>query len=87
MLAGWRSEQLLSVPDLPDWDGPPWSLPLVPEWRALNGAPLEEVVAEQWRAITELALEDLAALPSERWRVLDRAALLADPRQGAGRPS
>jgi uncharacterized protein (TIGR03032 family) len=80
MLAAWRAQDLVSVPDLPDWDGPPWSLPLIPEWRALNGAPLEEVVAEQWRAITDLALDDLDALPSERWRVLDHAALLADPR-------
>jgi uncharacterized protein (TIGR03032 family) len=80
MLAGWRSEKLVSVPGLPDWDGPPWSLPLIPEWRALSGASLEEIVAEQWRATTELALGDLEALPPERWRVLDHATLLADPR-------
>jgi uncharacterized protein (TIGR03032 family) len=80
MLAGWRSEQLVSVPDLPDWEGPQWSLPLIPDWRSLSGAPLEEVVAEQWRAITDIALDDLEALDADRWRVLDRAALLADPR-------
>src|SRR4051794_11184095 len=80
MLAGWHSGHFVSVEELPDWDGPPWSLPLIPGWRELNGAPLEEIVAEQWRAITDAALDDLEAIEPDRWRVLDRAALVADPR-------
>jgi uncharacterized protein (TIGR03032 family) len=80
MLAAWRSEKFVSAPGLPDWEGPPWSLPLIPGWRSLAGQSLEGVVAEQWRAITDIALDDLAELPPERWRVIDRGALLADPR-------
>jgi uncharacterized protein (TIGR03032 family) len=79
MLVGWRSQTMVSVPELPGWDGP-WSLPLVPGWQALRGEPLEVVVAEQWRAITEVLLDDLEALAPERWSIADHASLLADPR-------
>lgn len=80
MLAAWRSGRWVSEPDLPGWDGEPWSLPLVPGWRELSGVPLDDVVAEQWRAIVEIALADLQALPAGAWAVADHATLLADPR-------
>ena len=41
-------ELLVSDPDLPDWAGPPWSLPLVPGWSDLEAGPLAEIVIEQW---------------------------------------
>lgn len=78
-LDGWRSGQVVSAPDLPGWDGPPWSLPLVPGWRALAGLPLGELVGRQWSEIATTALDDLEALAPERWRVVDREALLARP--------
>jgi uncharacterized protein (TIGR03032 family) len=80
MLAAWRAQAAVSVPELRGWDGPPWSLPLIPGWRILNGVPLEELVVEQWRAITEIALDDLEAVEPERWRVAEYERLLADPR-------
>lgn len=80
-LDGWRSGQVVSAPDLPGWDGPPWSLPLVPSWPALAGLPLGEIVGRQWSEIATTALDDLDALEPERWRVVDREALLADPQQ------
>ena len=79
-IAAWRSERFVSVPGLPGWDGPPWSLPLVPGWRELAGASLEELAAAQWRVIAETMLADLGPLEPQRWCVVDRAALLADPR-------
>src|SRR4051812_414769 len=57
MLAAWQSGQFVSAPTLEGWDGPPWSLPLIPRWRDLNGASLEEIVVEQWRAISETLLD------------------------------
>lgn len=80
-LDGWRSGQVVSAPDLPGWDGPPWSLPLVPGWPALSGLPLGELVGRQWSEIATTALDDLEALPPERWCVVDREALLAAPQQ------
>jgi uncharacterized protein (TIGR03032 family) len=85
MLASWRSELMISVPDLPGWNGPPWSLPLIPGWRRVNGRPLEDIVVEQWRAITELMLDDLERLDPGRWCVADEATLLGDPRRELGR--
>lgn len=79
MLTSWRSGSAVTVPALPGWDGP-WSLPLVPNWRELVGAPLERVVVEQWRTITELALDDLEALGADRWCATGHERLLADPR-------
>jgi uncharacterized protein (TIGR03032 family) len=80
MLAAWRSGRFASSPELPGWDGPPWSLPLIPGWRELRGASLERVVVTQWSAISEQLLDDLEALAPERWAVTDLASLFADPR-------
>ncbi len=80
MLEGWKSERLVSYPDLPDWPGPKWSGPLVPGWRDLAGLELPEIVTEQWVRITGTLLDDLEALPSERWAVAQWEALLNEPR-------
>jgi uncharacterized protein (TIGR03032 family) len=79
MLTVWQSGKRVSYPSLPGWEGPPWSLPLVPGWRELAGQPLPEVVTEQWLRITGTLLEDLEALPPERWCVTDFKTLLNDP--------
>ena len=80
MLAAWRSGRYVSRPDLPDWEGAPWSLPLIPAWRELRGRPLEEIVVAQWSAISELLLDDLGGLAPGRWAVTSLAELLAQPR-------
>jgi len=77
----WKSGRRVSYPGLPDWSGPPWSLPLVPGWRELAGRPLPEIVTEQWLRLTGILLDDLEALPPERWCVTDFKTLLNDPQR------
>ena len=79
MLRVWEGGGRVSYPQLPDWPGPPWSLPLVPGWRDLAGRPLHEIVTEQWLRLTGTLLDDLEGLPPERWCVTDFKALLNDP--------
>ena len=79
MLNAWESGKRVSYQDLPDWPGPPWSLPLVPGWRDLAGRPVPEIVTEQWLRLTGTLLDDLEGLPPERWCVTDFKALLNDP--------
>jgi hypothetical protein len=64
---------------LPGWEGPPWSLLLVPGWRELSGRSLPDIVAAQWGTTTRIALDDLEALPADRCHVVRYDALLADP--------
>lgn len=78
MLDAWQSRRFVTYPHLPGWPGPPWSLLLTEGWRALAGHPLAEIVASQWRVANESILQALAALPRERWRVLDYATLISD---------
>jgi hypothetical protein len=79
MLEAWRSGRFRTYPQLPDWEGPPWSLLLTPGWRRLSGRPLEEIVAAQWEITTRLLLDDLQALPAERVHVAHYATLGAQP--------
>jgi uncharacterized protein (TIGR03032 family) len=79
MLGVWEGSRRVSYQDLPDWPGPPWSLPLVPGWDDLAGRPLPEIVTEQWLRLTGTLLDDLEGLPPERWCVTDFKALLNDP--------
>ncbi len=79
MLDAWRSGRFVTYPDLPGWEGPPWSLLLVPGWRDLIGRPLPEVVAHQWATTVDTLLDDLAALESDRWCVASYDRLVAEP--------
>jgi uncharacterized protein (TIGR03032 family) len=81
MLRAWQSGNRVAYRQLPDWEGPPWSLPLVPGWRELAGRPLPEIVTEQWVRLTATLLDDLEALAPERWCVTDFKALLNDPKR------
>ena len=79
MLRAWRSGDSISYPELPEWPGPPWSLPLVPGWRELAEKELSEIVIGQWERLMGVLLDDLDALAPERWCVVDSSALLNDP--------
>lgn len=79
MLEGWESGRHVSYPELPGWEGPPWSYPLTPEWRALRGRGLPEICAGQWAMMMRILLGDLERLAAERWCVVDFNALRADP--------
>ncbi|MFN8150961.1 MAG: TIGR03032 family protein [Solirubrobacterales bacterium] len=80
MLEGWQSGRHVTYPDLPDWDGPPWSYPLTPEWRALSGRALPEICVSQWVMTMRILLGDLEKVPPDRWCVVDFAALRNDPK-------
>lgn len=79
MIEAWKSGRFNTYPDLPGWDGPPWSPLLTPGWRELNGLSLPEIVARQWETTTRILLEELAALPPERTVAARYDALCADP--------
>ena len=81
MLDAWRSGRFVTYPNLPGWDGPPWSLLLVPGWQHLNGRTLPEIVALQWAASVEIVLEDLKKLPPDRWCVASYSELIDQPQQ------
>ena len=78
-LAIWEAGAAVTYPELSDWDGPPWSFPLIPAWEELRGRELAEVVTEQWIRTGTVLLDDLETLPPERWCVTDYEAMLGDP--------
>jgi hypothetical protein len=81
MLEGWRTERFHTYPELPGWDGLPWSFLLVPGWRELRGKPLAEIVVRQWEAATRVLLDDLEPLPKDAWCITNYDRLIAEPRE------
>ncbi len=79
MIEAWQSGRFRTYPDLPGWQGLPWSLLLTPGWRQLSGRDLGEIVAHQWETMTRLLLDDLAELPRERLVIARYDRLVADP--------
>ncbi len=79
VLDAWKSGRFVTYPNLPGWEGPPWSLLLVPGWRELSGRPLAEIATRQWSTATSQLLDDLEALPAERWCVASYDRLVAEP--------
>jgi len=79
MMEAWRSGGFRTYPQLPGWQGDPWSLLLVPGWQRLIGQPLPVIVAAQWKTTTDILLDDLAQIPPERVRVIDYDEFLASP--------
>lgn len=80
MLEGWQSGRHITCPELPGWEGPPWSYPLTPEWRALSAASLAEICVAQWTMTMRIMLADLERLPPERRCAVDFNSLRADPK-------
>jgi uncharacterized protein (TIGR03032 family) len=76
---GWRSGRFTTYPELPGWDGLPWSFLLVPGWQDLQGLPLAELAARQWSTTVETIVDDLLALPPDRWSVTAHGQFLQDP--------
>jgi uncharacterized protein (TIGR03032 family) len=85
MLQDWRSGRWVTYPELPDWPGAPWSLPLVPGWRDLTGMELPEIVTEQWLRTARTVLDDLESLPPGSWCVADFSSLRNDPAREVAR--
>ena len=79
MMEAWQSGGFRTYPGLPGWQGPPWSLLLVPDWRRLNGLQLSEIVAHQWAITTDTMLNDLEQLSEERVSAIDYGTFLDAP--------
>ena len=79
MIEAWLSGRFRTYPRLPGWQGPPWSLLLVPGWRSLNGLPIPQIVAEQWARTTETLVEDLSRIPPDRVRGIAYGDFLKAP--------
>jgi hypothetical protein len=83
MMEAWASGGFRTYPQLPGWTGPSWSLLLIPDWRRLTGAPLNQIVAAQWATTTRILLDDLEALPRARWRSVRYDRFVAAPQATA----
>ena len=74
LIEGWRARPRFVTHRLPEpleaiapLDGSRWSFALVPGWRELRRASLEEICARQYVDCNEAVLASRAELPAERW--------------------
>jgi uncharacterized protein (TIGR03032 family) len=79
ILDAWKSQRFITYRNLPDWNGPPWSLLLIPEWQKLRGAPLAEIAAQQYISAHRYMMSDLSNLSPERWCAATYEDLVRDP--------
>jgi hypothetical protein len=86
LIEGWRARPRFVTHRLPTplegiapLDGRLWSFALLPEWRALTRASLEEICARQYVACNEAVLEAQAAMEPSRWRDLSYEEFVAAP--------
>lgn len=79
IIDAWKSGKFATYPALPGWDGPAWSLLLIPGWKELVGQSLAEIAAAQWKSAHEQIMEDLGRLPRERWTAVSYTDFLANP--------
>jgi len=79
MIDAWASGRFVTYPQLPGWEGPPWSLVLTPGWRDLRGQPLAEIAVRQWAAATTILLDDLERIDADRVTLVRYRDLLDDP--------
>jgi hypothetical protein len=64
---------------LGEMSGDRWSFALVPGWRELRDAPLEEICARQYVACNEAALDARQGVDPARWHEVSLEELTADP--------
>jgi Sulfotransferase family len=75
----WQARSAISYPNLPDWDGPSWSLLLPPGWRSLRGQSVEHIAAYQWGMTNKCIIDSLSALPADAWCAVRYDDLLSQP--------
>ncbi len=78
IMEAWRSGNWKTYNGLEGFDEP-WSLLLPPGWAQLRGKSLDEIAAFQWESTNRILLDDLAALPRQRWSVVNYSDLVSDP--------
>jgi hypothetical protein len=79
IMEAWRSGRFVTYPELPDWQGLPWSMLLIPGWRELIGADLARIAARQWCDTNRLVTDDLAQLSRSDWHATTYEELQRDP--------
>lgn len=77
LVEAWHHDGFVNIPDLPGWEPRRWCFLLPPGWQALAERSISDVAALQWHAANEHALDDLAAVPRERWTVVEYSDLVA----------
>jgi hypothetical protein len=86
LIEGWRARPRFVTYRLPEpleaiepLDGRYWSFALIPGWRSLRGAPLEEICAQQYVVCNESVLEAKAAMDATRWVDVAYEQFVASP--------
>jgi hypothetical protein len=86
LMEGWRARPRFVKYTLPEpltgiapLDGSRWSFVLVPGWRGLRDAPLEEICAGQYAACNDAVLAARASTDPARWVDLAYESLVASP--------
>ncbi|NKI36513.1 hypothetical protein HFP89_15185 [Wenzhouxiangella sp. XN79A] len=59
IIDAWGSGRFVTYPELPGWQGPPWSLLLIPGWRDLPVDDVAMMAARQWQVAHEAILDAL----------------------------
>jgi Sulfotransferase family len=92
LIEGWRARPRFVKYRLPErleglgpLSGDRWSFVLVPGWRALRRAPVEEICAHQYVACNEAVLATRERIDPARWTDLTYEELVADPVAQLGR--
>ena len=86
LMEGWRARPRFVTYRLPErldglgpLSGPNWSFVLIPGWRQLRSAPLEEICARQYIACNEEVLEVRDGIEPSRWHDVAYEELTAAP--------
>ena len=86
LMDGWRARPRFVTYRLPErleglgpLSGNRWSFVLIPGWRELRSAPLEEICARQYIACNEAALEAREGVDPSRWLEVTYEDLVASP--------
>ena len=66
MIEAWKSNRFVTYGKLPQWNGKPWSLLLIPEWQKLKQKSLGKIAATQWQVSHQYILDDLAKIEPHR---------------------
>jgi hypothetical protein len=90
LLQGWRAHPRFVTYRLPgDTDGSArirdWSFVLIPGWRELDGAPLEEICARQYVCCNEAGLAAAEVIDRRRWISVAYEDLVARPEDEVAR--
>jgi hypothetical protein len=81
IIDAWESQKFVTYANLPEWDGPSWSLLLPAGWRKMQGRSIAEIAAWQWAETNRKILRDLASLPESDWIGVSYESLLEAPRE------